>query len=319
MDEIGHILREARENKGLTLEQVQEATRINSRFLNALELGEYGTLPTPVHVRGFLRNYARFLGLDPQPLLDRYQSVQGQALPPLAYHANGEVSPDNPLPERQDQVFFDPVNVEVEGGGGRGFAGSEGILQLVIIIALIIALALVANRFLPLLLGNGNNNNAVAEITDAVRDVVAQVDGSADATATAEAEAAASGDGENVIIEGALAADESGAFIANTSRNNPNAEPTITPTRPALPPALDEIRLMLEIFERTWIEVTIDGDVVFSGIARANDVFEWTAQQEAKVVTGNAIGVVVTINDIVLGRLGGRGERHEEVWRTTQQ
>lgn len=318
MDEIGHILREARENKGLTLEQVQEETRINSRFLNALESGEYGALPTPVHVRGFLRNYARFLGLDPQPLLDRYQAMQGQEYPPLAYHANGEVSPENPLPTRQDQVFFDPVNVEVEGGGGRSFGGSEGILQLVIIIALIIALALVANRFLPLLLGNGNNNNAVAEITDAVRDVMSQVNGGAEATAEAEATAAAT-TGDNVIIEGALAADESGAFLANTSRNNPGAEPTITPTRPALPPSLDEIRLMLEIVERTWIEVTIDGDVVFSGIARANDVFEWTAQQEAKVVTGNAIGVVVTINDIVLGRLGGRGEQHEEVWRTTQQ
>jgi len=64
--------------------------------------------------------------------------------------------------------------------------------------------------------------------------------------------------------------------------------------------------------------VTIDGSVVYSGIARANDTLEWTAQNEAKIVTGNAIGLFVTINDVALGRLGGRGERHEEVWRTTQ-
>lgn len=314
MDEIGHILREARENKGLTLEQVQEETRINSRFLNALELGDYGALPTAVHVRGFLRNYARFLGLDPQPLLDRYQSVQGHNYSSFAAHANGEISADNPLPVRQDQVFFDPVNVEVEGGG-RSFGSSEGLLQLVIIIALIIALALVANRFLPLLLGNESNGNAVEEITAAVRDVVSSVNGDADATATAEAAALS----DNVIIEGAVAADEESGFIANTSRNAPSLQPTITPTRPALPPALDEIRLKLDILERTWIEVTIDGDVVFSGIARDTDTFEWTALQEAKVATGNAIGVFVTINDIELGRLGGRGEQHEEVWPTTQR
>ena len=40
----------------------------------------YNALPSPVHVRGFLRNYARFLGLDPQPLLDRYLVVQGLSL-----------------------------------------------------------------------------------------------------------------------------------------------------------------------------------------------------------------------------------------------
>jgi formylglycine-generating enzyme required for sulfatase activity len=92
----------------------------------------------------------------------------------------------------------------------------------------------------------------------------------------------------------------------------------VTLTRLALPSSLDEIRLKLDVLERTWIEVTIDGDVVFSGNARVNDTFEWTAQQEAKVSAGNAIGVFVTINDIELGRLGGRGEQHEEIWRTTQ-
>jgi cytoskeletal protein RodZ len=316
MDEIGHILREARENKGLTLEQAQEETRIISRFLNALEQGDYGSLPTPVHVRGFLRNYARYLGLDPQPLLDRYQSLQGHPYAPLTAHANGDISPDNPLPTRQDQPFFDPVNVEVEGGG-RSFGSSEGLLQLVIIIALLIALALVANRFLPLLMGNNESNNAVEEITDAVRDVMNSVNGGAEATATAEAALVTARGATDAT--GNAAEEESSGFIANTSRNNPGLQPTMTPTRPSLPPSMEEVRLRIDVSERTWMEITIDGDVVFSGIARDGDLFEWTATQEAKVLTGNAIGVFVTINDIPLGRLGGRGEQHEEVWRTTQQ
>lgn len=60
IDELGHILREARETKGFTLREVQDKTRINSRFLEALELGDFDRLPTPTHARGFLRNYARF-------------------------------------------------------------------------------------------------------------------------------------------------------------------------------------------------------------------------------------------------------------------
>lgn len=313
MDEIGHILREARENKGLLLEQVQDRTRISVRYLAALESGRYDTFPTPVNARGFLRNYARFLGLDPQPLLDRFQSVQGQGLPIPS--ADQEITPDNPLVERQDQPFFDPVNMEVNGKGfssGGAGATSGSMLQIVIIVALVIALALIANRFIPILVGGGETGNAVEELTSAVRDVVADVTG-ATPTPTVTPDLAASGASvSSVVVDGTEQP------IIDTSRNNPGSPPTPSPTRPPLPATLDEIRLKLDILERTWVEVTIDGGVVYSGIAKSADTLEWTAQEEAKIVTGNAIGVYVTINDVALGRLGGRGERYEEVWRTTQ-
>ena len=308
MDEIGHILREARENKGLSLEEAQAKTRISVRYLTALENGQYSALPTPVHVRGFLRNYARFLGLEPQPLLDRYGASAGQDMPVVASAAR-EITPDNPLPDRQDQPFFDPVNMEVNGKGYSIGGGSGGILQIIIIVALVIALALIANRFIPVLFGSGGGDNAVEEVGAAVRDVVAGVTGAtATPTLTPPAPAGESG----IIVDGTEQP------IADTSRNNPGGVPTPSPTRPPLPATMDEVRLKLDILERTWMEVTIDGSVVFSGIAKANDVYEWTAQNEARLVTGNAIGVFATVNDVELGRLGGRGERYEEVWRTTQ-
>ena len=315
MDEIGHILREARENKGLTLEEVQAKTRINIRYLSALESGQYSALPTPVHARGFMRNYARFLGLDPQPLLDRYIAVQGQDVRSMAARTDQEISPDNPLLERQDQPFFDPVNLEVNGKGFDAVSngGSSGsMLQIVIILALVIALALIANRFIPMLFGRGDNGNVMQEFTSAVQEVVADVTG-ATPTPTLTPEAPEeSASGSTLIIDGTEQP------IVDTSRNNPGGGGTPTPTRPPLPATLDEILLKLDILERTWVEVTIDGNVVYSGIAKTNDALEWTAQEEAKVVTGNAIGVFATINDIPLGRLGGRGERYEETWRTTQ-
>lgn len=312
MDEIGHILREARENKGLTLEEAQARTRINVRYLTALESGQYSALPTPVHVRGFLRNYARFLGLEPQPLLDRYNVVQGQDAQ-IAARSVEDISPDNPLPERQDQPFFDPVNLEVNGKSfdASTSGGSGGMLQIIIIVALVVALALIANRFIPILFGSGGNENAVQEFTSAVQEVVADLTG-ATPTPTVASESAEDTAASSVMIEGTEQP------IVDTSRNNPGGVPTPMPTRPPLPATLDEIRLKLDILERTWMEVTIDGSVVYSGIAKANDTFEWTAQNEAKIVTGNAIGVFTTINDVALGRLGGRGERYEEVWRTTQ-
>lgn len=165
MDELGQILREARENKGLTLEEVQAETRIHARFLTALEKGDYAVLPTPVHVRGFLRNYARFLGLDPQPLLARYQNNHGYSNGTTPEQANGRF-----VASREDQPFFDPVNVEVESIGNR--RSPESALQLVIIAALLLALALIGMRFIPILLGNGDGTETfTAEITQALQDM----------------------------------------------------------------------------------------------------------------------------------------------------
>jgi cytoskeleton protein RodZ len=71
---IGDRLRNAREAKGLSLEAVEERTRIRAAYLRALEDETFERLPGPAYVKGFLRTYATALGLDPAPLLE--------ALPP---------------------------------------------------------------------------------------------------------------------------------------------------------------------------------------------------------------------------------------------
>ena len=308
MDELGHILREARETKGLTLQEVQEETRINTRYLEALESGEYDRLPTPVHVRGFLRNYARFLGLDPQPLLDRYEYGQSQRPQQQDLIANQEpVAPALKEPPT-DHQFFDPVNMEVDAGYGSRSSGggnrSETILRLVIIAALIGFIYLAAQRFIPLLTGEGDGS---AQRTEEIQDYVESLLNNEEATE----EPAATPDVSPSTV------------ITSTSRNNfstsaADAEPTPLPTRPPLPATMEQILLDIIIRERAWMEVTIDGDVVFSGIARPDDTFQWEAENEAKILTGNGIGVDVSINGTTLGPLGGRGQNVEETWTTTQ-
>ncbi|MBE2198179.1 MAG: helix-turn-helix domain-containing protein [Anaerolinea sp.] len=308
MDEIGHILREAREARGLTLGDVQAQIRITTRFLEALETGNYALLPTPVHARGFLRNYAHFLSLDPTPLLERYEIYQ-QRQPP---RAAPETAPSNslsgkPLLLRDDQPFFDPVNVELDKGRDRD---PESLLRLVIILALIVFLGLVAARFVPLLMGQGDG---AASLTEGINQVWQDITNSVGAEATAV-------DGESAAPP-ITATDEA---IQDTSRNNFGAAgsgssfPTPAPTRPPLPATLESIELRLDIAERTWMQVTVDGDVRFNGWAKRGDVFEWTAAREVVLLTGNAYGIVATINQIELGRLGGFQEAREETWRTTQ-
>ncbi len=309
MDELGHILREARETKGLTLAEVQAETRISPRYLEALESGEYDLLPTQTHVRGFLRNYARFLGLDPEPLLERYELTQSQRKPrqkSVIVDASEPIAPPINAALPDEPVFFNPVNKEVEAGtvpSGRGF-NSESILRLIIIAALLVMIFLAAQRFIPLLTGQGDGT---AELTEGITNVIEDLTGQATATAVAQP------------------TDEflPSSVLTSTTRNNPQAAGTSegiiatpVPTRPNLPP-MDSINLIVDVLERSFLEVTIDGDVVFTGIARADDHFEWEAQDEAKILTGNGAGIYVTINDTELGRLGERGENIEESWQTT--
>lgn len=66
---IGEALREAREERGLSLDDAAIETRIRATHLAALEREEYERLGGDVYVRGFIRSYARAVGIDPEPLL----------------------------------------------------------------------------------------------------------------------------------------------------------------------------------------------------------------------------------------------------------
>jgi hypothetical protein len=75
--EIGNSLREARYRQQLELSEVEQATKIRSRYLQALEEESFEALPAQTYVKGFLRTYADYLGLDGQLYVDEYNSRFG--------------------------------------------------------------------------------------------------------------------------------------------------------------------------------------------------------------------------------------------------
>ncbi|TDY50544.1 cytoskeletal protein RodZ [Alicyclobacillus sacchari] len=72
MQELGQILRSKRESLGLTLDDIEERTKIRKRYVEALEDGDWSVLPGRVYARGFVRTYAEVLGLDGVELLQTY-------------------------------------------------------------------------------------------------------------------------------------------------------------------------------------------------------------------------------------------------------
>jgi cytoskeleton protein RodZ len=72
--EIGNSLREARLRQGLEIPRVESDTKIRGKYLRALEDEQFEVLPGDTYVKGFLRTYADYLGLDGQLYLDEYNS-----------------------------------------------------------------------------------------------------------------------------------------------------------------------------------------------------------------------------------------------------
>jgi cytoskeleton protein RodZ len=72
--EIGTSLREARLRKQIDIPEAEQGTKIRGKYLRALEDEQFEILPSPTYVKGFLRSYAEYLGLDGQLYVDEYNS-----------------------------------------------------------------------------------------------------------------------------------------------------------------------------------------------------------------------------------------------------
>jgi transcriptional regulator with XRE-family HTH domain len=80
-DSVGNKLREARTRRKLSLAEVEEATKIRARYLQAIENDEWDQLPGDIYARAFIRTYGRFLGLDGERLAEEQRRTRGAARP----------------------------------------------------------------------------------------------------------------------------------------------------------------------------------------------------------------------------------------------
>lgn len=101
---LGEVLRAAREARGVDMARVERDTKIRTRYVEALERGEYRELPGAVYTKGFLRNYGLYLGLDPEYLIDLYRletrtpSVERPTMP----------TPPRPIGRRRRAFVVEP-------------------------------------------------------------------------------------------------------------------------------------------------------------------------------------------------------------------
>ncbi|MEX1028938.1 MAG: helix-turn-helix domain-containing protein [Paenibacillaceae bacterium] len=81
MSDLGQLLKKARTQKGITLDELQELTKIRKRYLEAIEEGNYKILPGNFYVRAFIKSYSEAVGLEPDEVLRLYRSVLPETNP----------------------------------------------------------------------------------------------------------------------------------------------------------------------------------------------------------------------------------------------
>lgn len=105
MRTVGQILKEARENKFFSLEDVEKNTKIRKELLQALEAEDYSKLPPATFIQGFIKNYGRFLNLDTQKLLAVFRrDFEGRKHPPVVLESFSK-------PLRESKLRITPARV----------------------------------------------------------------------------------------------------------------------------------------------------------------------------------------------------------------
>jgi len=267
LETIGATLRAAREARGWTIEEVERATRIRARYLIALEKGEYDALPSALQARGFLRNYAQHLGLNPDQTLSQLDEAltpqRSTGLPSLI--SRGTRAPASPAVRAAPRV----VTAQVGTAPTSPLAAIRRVRRLFtpdILLLLVISLAV-----LGFFVWGG------LRLADTVFNPAAS-------TPTAE-------------------------FLGPTETPSPTIIAGITATFTPPPPlvSFSNVQLILQIEQRTFVRVSVDGTLAFEGLAFPNERKEFTGQL-VEVTTGNAAGVRVIFNQRDLGPMGGIGE-----------
>ncbi|WP_051331221.1 helix-turn-helix domain-containing protein [Aneurinibacillus terranovensis] len=121
MSELGEVLRRARQEKGMTLYDIQEKTKIQTRYLEAIESGNFDVLPGHFYARAFLKSYAETVGLDAETLIAEHAAEL--PAPP--------VQVEQPTPLRQSR------QPRKEGSGSKWVSRTMLYLFAILILAVI--------------------------------------------------------------------------------------------------------------------------------------------------------------------------------------
>ena len=268
---IGRVLEGRRRERGLSLEEVEQATKIRKRYLMGLEREDYAMLTDAVYARGFLKTYANFLGLDGEALS---QQLRNRRKPRRERGINYGSAP------RSD---FERPLITPGGVAGTEKRRVSTSAVVTVVIALLALAAVIGTLYY---VGRG------VEITEAENGTAAPP------AADDEGGDAPSGEGtpDAKPVNRTAAGEAGDAGSTGEEAAGQSAPP-------------DALLVSVTVRERpSWLQVRADGALAYEETASPGFTQTFEAERRLSITSGDAGAVTVRVNGQEAGTLGESGE-----------
>ncbi|MBT3257443.1 MAG: helix-turn-helix domain-containing protein [Deltaproteobacteria bacterium] len=286
---LGALLKKEREKKGLSHTQISQQIRLRPRFLEAIENEEWDLLPAPTFVRGFIRSYARVLGLDEERVVDLYgEEAEADDL------SQEFVLPS--IPQRKKWPFM--------------------------VVGLLFLLAAAAAFYAWFSISTDSKETAGATAVSVQSLPVSEKPIAPDEQQKTEKgpliEESALSTADSELTAGVSAVSSETQEEPKTPENalsKPAVTRSAAEEKPEvkIPSAAGEaevlnLQLKGHITERTWVRISIDGLKSKEYVFGPSDTPEWKAEKGFELLIGNAGGIVLEFNGKKMDNLGKQGQ-----------
>ena len=288
MDPIGVYLKQARKKKGVSLEHVASQTKIQKHHLQALESEDFANLPAKVFVKGFVRSYAKALGIDEEEALQAFLQTSGTFY--------DQHQSEHPQPH---------VQVTLEAAPRQGINWTLVFGVIVVIGVSAIWYSLPEKPEAPIVLSEPESPSTIEPVE-----------------APMEAPVTPKADSQESIVP--INPVESGSTIPSSpvpdsvpsqAASKPDAPASVQPIPPdSLPqpanhsPTEGPQILEIEAAQLTWVVVQSDDRAPNEALLQPGQRITWKADTQFLITLGNAAGVVIRLNGEPQGPFGNPGQ-----------
>ncbi|MDM5298005.1 DUF4115 domain-containing protein [Bacillus pumilus] len=273
MTELGKRLIEAREEKGMSLEDLLAATKIQKRYLLAIEQGNYDIIPGKFYVRAFIKQYAEAVGLNPEQLFEEFRKDVPSTYNDEVSDKLSNIKPQRELPKPASKMLELLPTILIIGG-------------ILIVIAIIYVIVQAVNQ------DDGQKNQAVPQQSESKYEVSTD---SSLAKDQKKKEKASSDTKEETSKKDESTKDDEGVSIKAT-----NTEGSTTTYEVS---GADEMELTISATQASWLRVRDEsGKVLKMGELKDDESFKTDLSDltQVDIRLGNATGIDIKVNDETL-------------------
>jgi cytoskeleton protein RodZ len=292
MDGFGAKLRREREMRGITLAEISESTKISRRCLQALEDEQFDLLPGGVFNRGFVRAYARFLGLNEEQAVADYVAASNEQQPP------------------DDKFPLDITQKKSESPALNPRRSLVPVLLALVALVLVVSGWTVWVKRKPQGGVNAVNKSSKAPVQarPVTGDSATASRPSAAASSAPSAAGATTESSETAPDTGAEENSSGPQPIAAELRHGPVADQSTLKPSSRESKQSGPFSVVIKAREDSWISITADGQTLWEGTLNASNERSIQVGKELVLKTGNAAGIDVSYNGKPLGALGKENE-----------